>query len=152
MNYQTAMRQLINKPFLTNPIYREQQGRAVRKGGHPDIIKFERALIRDLSKRAIPFFAHNMVRTHDEQDALYKRGVSNSRAGQSPHNYGLAVDCVHSVKAWNLHDLSWNIIGHVGHEVSARLKIPVEWGGNWKNPYDPAHWQLASWRDRIPNE
>lgn len=166
MNYQTAMRQLMNKPFCGSPKFREQQGRANRKGGYIDpvtgdvpIVEFEKAFVRELRRRGIPFFAHNMVRTAEEQDALKVAGVSRAGAGFSPHNYGMAVDLIHSIHGWELDRHSWQIIGHIGKEVAERLKIPIRWGGDWDDDgqivlddpneslWDPAHWELADWRE-----
>ena len=153
VNYQTALRQLMDKPFLLTQKYRAQQGRAVRTTAWRDpdtgvqpIVVFERALISDFRSRGIPMFAHCVVRTHAEQDELFEKGRSKARAGQSPHNYGMAVDLVHSKFAWKLDLKSWEIIGHIGYEVAGRLGIGIEWGGEW-NFYDPAHWQLANWRE-----
>ncbi len=168
VNYQTAMRQLMDKPFCRTAKYREQQGRATRKGAYLDpvtgeapIIKFEKALISDLRRRGIPMFAHNMVRTDREQDELFRRGKSQHRGGESAHNYGMAVDIIHSTKGWNLDKNSWLILKHIADEVSTRIRVPIEWGGDWDNDgicvlddpdesfWDAAHFQLANWRSLI---
>lgn len=157
-NYQTARSQLMNKPFLGTSKYREQQGRANRIGVYQDpetgrylIGEFEKALVRKLAREGMPFFAHNMVRTPEEQDRLFERRVSNAGRWQSPHNYGMAVDIVHSVRAWELDKHSWALVGHIGKEVSERLKIDITWGGDWEQPWDPAHWELRNWRSLIVN-
>nr|WP_321483034.1 hypothetical protein [uncultured Cohaesibacter sp.] len=161
MNYQTALRQLMNKPYLATSNYREQQGRANRQGASQSIIDFEKAFVRDLRRRGIPFFCHNMFRTPADQDALFVKGVSRARGRESPHVHGLACDCVHSVHAWGLDRHSWQIIGHIGKEVATRLKIPIIWGGDWNDNgqivlddpketlWDPAHWEIADWRTLI---
>lgn len=151
-NYQTARRQLMNKPFLGTPKYREQQGRANRIGVYKDpetgrylIGEFEKALVRRLAREGMPFFTHNVVRTLWEQKALYDKGVSKARGGESPHPWGLAADIIHSTRGWDLDRPSWDIVGHLGKEVADRLKIDIEWGGDWKF-YDPAHWEIKNWR------
>lgn len=148
MNYQTAMRQLINKPYLATPKWREQQGRAARQGCHPEILEFEKAFISEMRRRGIPMFCHNMYRTGDEQDKLFKEGRSKLIGGQSAHNHGMAADIVHSTLAWGLDKRAWAIVGHIGFEVASRLKLDLEWGGDW-DFYDPAHWQLGKWRQRL---
>lgn len=154
VNYQTAMRQLVDKPFLQTVKYREQQGRADRtrqlvyfdeKTQRYPILAFEKALIRDLRRRGIPMFAHCVVRSDAEQTALYVKGRTKARAGESPHNHGMAVDIIHSVLAWGLDKKSWEIISHIGYEVGARLGLEMKWGGEWSF-YDPAHWELTHWR------
>ena len=155
VNYRTARLHLVNKPFLGSSTYREQQGRAVRKGCHPLILQFEKAFIAELKMQGIPAFAHTMYRDGDEQDRLYAEGRSNARAGESAHNHGMAGDIIHSVLPWNLSDdpdestLLWDIMGWIGKEVAARQKIDVIWGGDWKTLWDPAHWELENWRSRL---
>jgi hypothetical protein len=144
----------MNPQFLKTSKYREQQGRAFREGAFPEIVVFEKAFIRELKKRGMPFFAHNMVRTFAEQDGLYVRGVTKARAGQSPHNYGLAVDIIHSNYAWDVFNdpSSCEIVGHLGKEVAQRVGVNIEWGGDWG--WDPAHWEITGWKilkDQYPS-
>lgn len=157
VNLKTAKLRLIDKPFLTTPKYKEQQGRAVREHCHPEIIEFEGALVRELKNNGMPFFCHSMFRTTQEQQALFDQGegVTTLQGGDSAHNYGCAADIIHSHLPWDLADtdqeqkLCWSIVGHIGFEVAKKLKIKVEWGGDWRKPWDPAHWQLADWRERT---
>ena len=137
----------MDRPFLLRPEYADQQLRALRKGAHPALVEFERRFIRRMAKKyGVPMFAHNMVRSSAEQAALYVQGVSNARAGESPHNFGCAVDVVHGVKAWGLARESWAMIGHIGEELARQMGLKLVWGGHWHDPYDPAHWELADWR------
>lgn len=135
-----------NSSFIGGERYRDQQIRANRSGAHPDIIRFEAAFIRALARVYVPAFAHNMVRDDAHQNALYVQGVSRAKAGKSPHNYGLAVDVVHSTKAWDMTKEQWAVFGHVGKEVAKRLIIPIIWGGDWVSFWDPAHWELDKWK------
>lgn len=139
----------MDKPFTTTFKFREQQGRADRKNARPEIVTFERALVQALRRQGMPFFCHNMWRDDEWQDRLFAQGVSNSRAGQSPHNHGMAADIVHSKYAWELHRLSWDLVGHIGYEVAKRLQIAIQWGGDWKDPWDPAHWEMKDWRTMV---
>lgn len=135
--------------FLQGEKYQEQQWRADRKGVHPDIIEFEKRLIVRLAKLGIPAFAHNMMRDAAYQNALYVKGVSRAKAGQSPHGYGMAADIIHSTKAWDMTKDEWAIFGHVGAECATQAGIPIVWGGTWKRFNDPAHWELEGWRKRA---
>jgi hypothetical protein len=141
-----ALRAIADPKFCECRTHEEQHWRANRAGAHPAILEFETAFIRKMRAIQVPLFAHNMVRTAAEQTELYVRGVSKAKAGQSPHNFGCAVDIIHGRKAWDMDKKSWSIIGHIGKELAAQRGLKVEWGGDWKF-YDPAHWQLESWRE-----
>ena len=143
--YRAALDGLRNVEFLQSDRYREQQERANRKGAHADIIQFEKAFIRRMESLGVPMFAHNMVRTVAEQNALYVKGVTKAKGKEGPHTHGAAVDIVHSTMGWNIPDKSWKILGHIGLEVAKTQGIDITWGGNWKF-YDPAHWELTDWR------
>lgn len=140
-----------DRTFLRSPRYTDQQARALREGAHPDILEFERRFITKMRKQFVPLFCHSCVRGTAEQDALFAKGVTKAQGGGSPHNYGMAVDIIHSTKAWNLHRSSWALLGHIGKEISTQSGIAVTWGGDWKF-YDPAHWELKEWRKLIQGQ
>lgn len=144
--YSAEMGAMMDRKFCQSEKYSEQQGRAERIGAHPEILEFERKLVKRLRTRDIPVFAHSVCRNGDDQDRLYVKGVSKARAGQSPHNYGAAVDLIHGTKGWNLTRKQWDIIGHIGNQLAASLGFKIKWGGEW-DFYDPAHWELAYWRE-----
>ena len=122
--------------------------RASWEGSDPDLITFFKAFSKDLQARGMPFFAHCFVRSHALQDTLYANGVSKARAGQSPHNWGMAVDVVHYGRFWQLTRQEWAVVGLLGKEAARRRNIKVTWGGDWRF-YDPAHWELSDWKDRA---
>lgn len=164
-----ALRGMVDRPFLNSQPWQEQQWRANRQGGHPDLIGqymalsgsrqgrlikpgFMQVFQAKMRKLDIPMFAHCVVRTEQEQRDLFKKGVSRDSPddGIWPHR-GCAVDFVHSTLAWNLTEDQWLLIGHIGKQAADAAGIKVEWGGDWKKPgdklgWDPAHWQLANWR------
>ncbi|MFC3705921.1 M15 family metallopeptidase [Devosia honganensis] len=134
-----------DREFLASLRHQEQQFRAGREGAHPFIVAFEGRFIRRMRALGVPMFAHEVWRMPERQDELYRAGRSKAKAGQSPHNFGCAVDLVHGTQGWNLNDQQWSLIGHVGKEVALSLGVKLVWGGDWKF-YDPAHWELADWR------
>jgi len=144
--YASELRGIVDREFCFSERYRDQQGRADRTGAQPEILEFERKLIKRAFKLGVPLFAHAVVRTGDDQNRLFVKGVSKARAGESPHNFGAAVDLIHGTKAWSLTRKQWAIIGHIGKETAASAGIAVTWGGDWRF-YDPAHWELTGWRD-----
>ena len=143
--FDDALRAMRDPAYAASQNQQAQQWRADRKGAHPDVLEFERVFVAKLSKLGVPAFAHCVVRTRDEQARLLALGRSNAQPRESPHEYGLAVDVVHSVRAWNLTRRQWEVMGHVGNEVAKSRGIKIEWGGDWRF-FDPAHWQLAGWR------
>lgn len=137
---------MVDRPFLERTVWHDQQMRALRDGAHPDILEFERRFVARMAKKhGVPLFAHNMVRDMAEQNRLFVQGVTKAKGGKSPHNWGCAVDIVHSVKAWNLERDSWTMLGHIGKELATQMGVKLVWGGDWSF-YDPAHWELAEWR------
>lgn len=139
---------MINRPFLQSQKHKEQHQRALREGAHPDIIEFERVFVARMAKQGIPLFAHNMVRTPSEQKAMYVMGHSK-KDGSTPYAHaGCAVDIVHGVMAWNLERESWTMLGHIGMEIALQMGVKLVWGGDWSF-YDPAHWELANWRELV---
>ena len=91
-------------------------------------------------------------RTLEEQTALYLQGrtlpgriVTYAKAGESAHNYGLALDVVPVVNGkcdWNGQDLVWQQIGELGQ------KRGLEWFGAPDSKFhELAHFQLHDWRD-----
>lgn len=123
--------------------------RADRVGAHPEILEFERLLIKRLKKYGVPMFAHCVMRGEAEQNRVYIQGYSKSKWGQSAHNYGCAVDVIHGLKGWEIPRKSWEIIGHMGDELASQKGWKIKWGGTFKVPWDPAHWELENWKNRL---
>lgn len=144
-DYGAALRAMVARDFIGTARQKAQAWRAYRVGCHPDLVEFEKRLIRRFEKLGVPLFAVEMMRNPERQTELFVKGLSRAKAGQSPHQYGLAVDIVHGLRAWNIDKKSWDIIGHIGKEISLQSGIPVTWGGDWKF-WDPAHWELKNWR------
>jgi peptidoglycan LD-endopeptidase CwlK len=106
-------------------------------------------ICNELKGRAICRFAYTL-RTFAEQDALYAQGrtkpgskVTNSKGGQSYHNYGLAVDIVLLVDKdgnGSYESASWetNVDFDGDGKADWREVVAIfkrhgwEWGGDWK--------------------
>ena len=85
------------------------------------------------------------TRTYAEQDALYKRGrfgdtsprVTNAKAGQSNHNFGIAWDI-------GIFAAGKYLTTKTPYKEAAKHKpASVEWGGDWVSFPDPPHYQLS---------
>lgn len=144
-----AMRVMQDHEFFKTRKYEDQQWRAVREGAHILILEFEKALIKKARECGIPLYAHCVVRTKEEQARVFKEGFSKTPpTGQWAHQH-CAVDIIHCKYGWNLNGEQWRLIAHLGKEVAKMRGIDIVHGGDWKSPWDPAHWELAQWRERA---
>ena len=144
-DYGSAMRSMINRAQVDSVKYRDQLLRADRAGAAKEILEFEKRLVTWFQKQGIPLFTHCLWRGEAEQNGLAGQGHSKAFWGSSPHNYGMAIDVIHSIHAWNLDRKAWDLIGHRGKEIAVQSGIAITWGGDWKF-YDPAHWELKEWK------
>lgn len=95
------------------------------------------------------------LRTFDEQRQLYAMGrtvpgkiVTNSKPGQSYHQYGLAVDLVELID--NGHSIDWGF--DMEKLVPFANKYAIYWGGNFKKFKDRPHFEKTfgySWNDLL---
>jgi peptidoglycan LD-endopeptidase CwlK len=110
-----------------------------------------------LTGKALCRFSYTL-RTFTEQDALFAQGrtkpgakVTNARAGQSYHNYGLAVDVVllidkdgngtHETASWDTTtDFDDDRLADWQEIVRIFKMHGWEWGGDWKFS-DKPHFQ-----------
>lgn len=100
------------------------------------------------------------LRTFAEQEKLYNQGrtspgkkVTNAKAGQSIHNYGLAVDICLIIDG---KDVSWDTAKDWDNDgvadwyecVKIFAKYGWDWGGNWKTFKDLPHFEKKgfSWK------
>lgn len=89
-------------------------------------------------------------RSLSEQHTLYQQGrtkpgpkVTNADAGQSPHNFGMAVDCCpmkNGAYWWNAPDALWQQYGEIAESLG------LVWGGHFKSICDKPHVELPTWR------
>jgi peptidoglycan L-alanyl-D-glutamate endopeptidase CwlK len=130
-------------------------------------------IVPALSGRARCRFAYTL-RTFDEQAALFAQGrtrkfdsngnrlgiVTQANAGQSIHNYGLALDIVllvDSDKNGSFESASYNtVLDYDGDKKSDWMEVTNilkrngwEWGGDWKRFKDEPHFEKnfgLTWR------
>ncbi|MEW7279730.1 M15 family metallopeptidase [Aquimarina sp. 2201CG1-2-11] len=111
---------------------------------HPKIrAKAKEFIIRAEKELGIKLRVTSGFRTWEEQTELYNKGrispgkrVTNAKAGQSYHNYGLALDVVeikNGKAIWN--NPNWKRIADIGKSLG------FEWGGDWKF-IDKPHFQM----------
>jgi hypothetical protein len=106
---------------------------------HPFFRDKVKELIVRCKKQGIELAIVETYRTHAKQNEYRSMGrkYTNSTGGKSKHQYGLAVDVVplvNGVAVWD-NVLLWKKVGVSGE------KLGLRWGGRWKKPYDPGHFE-----------
>lgn len=109
------------------------------KGVHPDLV---RVVVKCAEAGRLDFQVSEGLRTAERQRELVKAGKSQTQ--NSRHLTGHAVDLVvlnpDGSANW---DFSKYIALHTEMALAAdALKVPIEWGGNWRSLRDGPHWQL----------
>ena len=107
-------------------------------GVHPDLVKVVK---RAIQITEVDFRVIEGVRTAARQQQLVKSGASKTM--RSRHLTGHAVDLAAMVGQ----DIRWDWplyhkIAKAMKQAAAELKVPIEWGGDWRTFKDGPHWQL----------
>jgi len=106
---------------------------------HPYFREKVTALIEACRAKGIELAIVETFRTRAKQNEYRSMGriYTRSNGGKSKHQYGLAIDVVpivDSVATW--HDpVIWKKVGTAGERLGLR------WGGRWRHPYDPGHFE-----------
>ena len=127
----------------------------------PAILAFIEAsmALTDREGMVVMMRVDNTLRTFPAQDALYAQGrtkpgkiVTNAKAGQSYHNYGLALDfflLVNGKAVWDIKsDFDKDLIADWMEVVRIFKNHGFEWGGDWEFVDNP-HFQMVfglSWK------
>lgn len=107
-------------------------------GVHPDLVKVVK---RAIELTECDFTIIEGLRTKERQAQLLKE--KKTTTSNSRHLTGHAVD----LAAWVNDTISWDWkyyhqIADAMKQAASELKIPIEWGGEWKSFPDAPHWQL----------
>lgn len=147
-----ALEAIRNKGVFGTPQYQDQLNRADFEGADPDIVEFQYKFRRRLQSLGVPMFVHCCIRSVEDQQAAYATGVSRARPDRPYPHRAFAIDLIHAKLGWMDRPPiphAWDLIGHIGKEVSISSGIPITWGGDFKSLYDPAHWELLDWKERY---
>lgn len=113
-------------------------------GVHPDMV---RVVNRAAAICSIKFMVVEGIRTLAKQREYFAKGKSKTM--RSRHLNGHAVDLAPIVDTDGDGDLelSWAMkdfkpIAVAMKQAAKELKIPIEWGGDWKSFVDAPHFQL----------
>lgn len=118
------------------------------KGVHPDLIKVVHLA---LSLSDVDFGVTDGLRDMARQEEYIKKGTSKTKNGR--HLTGHAVDLTpynerrqaitgalgDDPKNWHYFDS----VAKAMKKAAQTLKIVIEWGGDWKDPIDGYHFELA---------
>lgn len=112
------------------------------KGVHPDLV---RVVERAIQLTEVDFTVLEGLRTVARQQQLVKSGASKTM--RSRHITGHAVDLAAIIGGeirwdWPL----YHKIAKAVKQAAAELKVPIEWGGDWRSFKDGPHWQLP-WKN-----
>lgn len=112
------------------------------KGVHPDLV---RVVERAIQLTEVDFTVLEGLRTTARQQQLVKSGASKTM--RSRHLTGHAVDLAAIIDGeirwdWPL----YHKIAKAVKQAAAELKVPIEWGGDWRSFKDGPHWQLP-WKN-----
>lgn len=117
---------------------------------HPALAHRARKILQFAKADGFELRVSQGLRTFKEQDDLFRKRpkVTNARAGQSMHNYGLAVDFAFVVDG----KISWDekLYKNIGKWA---MNAGLEWGGNWRKFKDMPHCQLPglpSYKELLP--
>ena len=108
----------------------------------PTVKKRAKALELMMKIWGTPIRITEGYRSNERQDELYAQGrttpgniVTNAKAGESFHNYGVAFDVVFREKGYNAPQEDWERLGQFGRILG------LSWGGDWKGFVDRPHFQ-----------
>ena len=117
---------------------------------HPKVKPMVEEFIQKCADNGIDLLVTSTYRDHESQNALYAQGrttpgkkVTNAKAGQSWHNWRVAVDIVpmrNGKPVWGTTGPDgelWNKVGEIGESVG------LEWAGRWKTFKEFAHFQYT---------
>ena len=163
-----APARLCARGFLDTTPYLTQMHKADWQQCDPRLMRWAALFCELARKRGVPLYVHSAFRTEAQQAALVAKGHSKTPYPRSAHNNGEAVDIVHGVFHWTLTKQEWALLGVLGRLALDRVnssihrpkrlpsgvnplhyeKLALDWGGDWSF-YDPAHWQISTYRARI---
>lgn len=143
--------------FILSEAHLRQWDRADWQFCDPRLMRWSAMFQEEARKRGIPLYVHCAFRTAAEQQEMVRKHVSRTNFPNSAHNIGEAVDVVHGVYHWEMTKQEWAMVGVLGRLVLDRFNAPLPksvrldltWGGDWRSPWDPAHWEISDYRNRT---
>jgi peptidoglycan L-alanyl-D-glutamate endopeptidase CwlK len=116
---------------------------------HPEFLARLKVFEKELLKRNIRAEPTEGYRSKERQASLYAIGrtkpgrkVTNAKPGQTPHNYGLAMDYVPFVghRTFFVKAAWWTKLGQAAKAAG------LQWGGYWRAFKDRPHVEMPNWK------
>lgn len=104
-----------------------------------------RQVVKRMAQKGWPCRVYEHWRTPERQAEMIAKGVSKAGPWQSAHQYGLAVDIIHSSKAWDVPERFWEDLEATVRVIEQCYKVDLEHGHRWKFR-DSAHIELKNYR------
>lgn len=131
-------------PVTAMPTRRADQVRAFPKDYGP-MMFLGLQIVKAMQQAGYPAVVLTCFRSGDEQDDLFEQRRSKATAWRSPHQYFEAVDIVHAGLHWNAEPVFWRQLRDCTAMIQDRFRVELVAGFDWG--WDPAHIELAHWRD-----
>ena len=109
------------------------------QGVHPDLVK---VVMRSIEITSVDFMVGEGLRSKEQQAKNVAKGVSTTM--RSRHLDGHAVD-IQPIGPDGKGSWDWKLyfpLAKIIKQAALDVKVPVEWGGDWKTFKDGPHWQL----------
>lgn len=146
--YSVPKRLAVGSAFHVSPQMLARHQRADWQHTPVHLRVFAARLCEAARKLGIPLYVHGAFRSAAQQQEMLRRGVSKAQWPRAPHCQGKAVDIVHGRYHWEMSRDEWAFIGRLGKDISDKMGLSLNWGGDWSF-YDPAHWEMADWKEDI---
>lgn len=139
--------------FLSSAVYSLQQYRADWQQCDPRMELLAARVVLRAAKLGVPLYVHSAFRTKAEQDEMIRRKVTKAPYPRSAHNIGEAFDLVHGTHQWNMTPREWAYLRWLVHDelrkINAKLPKARKLELGQEISWDPAHFEVADYRDRI---
>jgi hypothetical protein len=102
----------------------------------PEAAEAASILINACRTAGWPIYISSSKRTTDEQAKLVRAGLSKNPRSKHLTGQAFDIDCL-GLSRNQIPDYFWTSVGPFGESLGLR------WGGRWKTPYDPGHFELS---------
>ncbi len=113
----------------------------------PEWIEQQQYLLQAAKEHGFTLLYSDVTRTVAESDAgRAKKGNLVCKGGESPHNYGVAVDivCYKNGKAVSVESAEYKAFAQRAVQLSNNK---IEWGGEWRKKGEKHHFNIRNWKN-----